>query len=97
MSAALANGKTRHRRTFTDEALDDAMAAILRRKTPTERLAIGFRLWTFAQGTLRETLRRDHPDWEEAEIGRHVARRMSHGAVLRDDTVAPLGVAVRSV
>jgi hypothetical protein len=91
MSATSAHGKTGQptaRRAvapvaagFTDEVLDDAMAAILRRKTPTERLTIAFRLWTFAQQMVRETLRRDHPEWDEAEIGRHVARRMSHGAV----------------
>jgi hypothetical protein len=64
-----------------DEVLDDAMAAILRQKTPTERLAIGFRMWSFAQQMIRETLKRDHPEWDEAELRRHVARRMSHGAV----------------
>ena len=67
--------------TFTDEVLDDAMAAILRSKTPSERLAIAFRLWAFAEETLRATMRRDHPDWDEGELRRHVARRMSHGAV----------------
>jgi hypothetical protein len=75
-----ATGEIRQGATFTDEVLDDAMAAILQRKTPTERLAIAFGLWKFAQGMLRETLRRDHPEWDEAEIGRRVAARMSHGA-----------------
>ncbi len=65
----------------TVDVVDDAMAAILRRKTPAERLAIAFRLWTFAQNMVRETLRGEHPDWDEAELARHVARRMSHGAV----------------
>lgn len=67
--------------TFRDEVLDDEMAAVLRSKTPAERLAIAFRLWKFARETLTETLRRDHPEWDEAELGREVARRMSHGAV----------------
>lgn len=67
--------------TFRDDVVDDETASILRSKTPAERLAISFRLWKFAQQTLTETLRRDHPDWDEAEIGREVARRMSHGAV----------------
>jgi hypothetical protein len=44
------------------------MAGILRRKTPTERLAIAFRLWRFAQQMLQETLRRDQPDCGEVEI-----------------------------
>jgi hypothetical protein len=62
-----------------DEVVSDAMAAILRSKTPTERLAIGFNLWTFAQTMLRETLRRDNPQWDVAELTRQIARRMSHG------------------
>jgi hypothetical protein len=81
MSTAWANEKNRQRPTFTDEVLGDAQAAILRRKTPTERPAIAFRLWAFAQGTLRETLRRDHPEWDDAALRRQVARRMSHGDV----------------
>jgi hypothetical protein len=81
MSADGTNGNTHHRAVFADDVLDDAMAAILRSKTPAERLAIAFRLWTFAKNTLRETLRRDHPEWGEAELRRRVARRMSHGAV----------------
>src|SRR5262245_34946617 len=64
-----------------DNVLDDAMAAVLRTKTPAERLQIAFRLWAFARDTIQETLRRNHPDWTEDEITRQVAHRMSHGAV----------------
>jgi hypothetical protein len=67
--------------TFADDVLDDAMAAVLRTKTPAERLEIAFRLWAFARDTIRETLRRGHPDWTEAHLTRQVARRMSHGAI----------------
>jgi hypothetical protein len=35
------------------EVMDDIMAEILRRKTPAERLAIGFGLWRSAQKLLR--------------------------------------------
>ncbi len=35
------------------EVIDDAMAEVLRRKTPAERLAIGFGLWRSAQKLLR--------------------------------------------
>ena len=31
------------------EVMDETMAAVLRGKTPAERLQIGFGLWTFAQ------------------------------------------------
>ena len=68
-------------RTFTDEVLDDRMAAILRTKTPAERLAIAFGMWSFAREMIRLNTRRQHPEWSEAEVGQHVARRMSHGAV----------------
>lgn len=67
--------------TFADEVLDDAMAEVLRSKTPAERLAIAFALWRFASGMVREQVRSQHPDWNLAELDRQVARRMSHGAV----------------
>jgi hypothetical protein len=46
------------------EVMDDVMAEILRRKTPTERLAIGFGLWRSAQKILRGQLASLHPEWE---------------------------------
>jgi Rv0078B-related antitoxin len=63
------------------EMVDDAMAAILRRKTEAERLAIAFGMWDFAQQMIRANLRREHPDWTDEEVRRATARRMSHGAV----------------
>ena len=65
----------------TMEILDDAMADILRRKTPAERLAIADGMWIFARDMLHATLLREHPDWTEDELNRMVARRLSHGAV----------------
>jgi len=69
------------RRTFTDEVLSDEMAEILRAKTPAERLAIAFDMWSFAQQLIRRTARAMHPEWTDEELDRHVASRMSHGAV----------------
>jgi hypothetical protein len=63
------------------EVLDDAMAEVLRRKEPWERLAIGFGLWRDARKMLDHHLRTRHPDWTDEQISREVARRMSHGAV----------------
>ena len=65
----------------TMEILDDAMANILRRKTPVERLAIANGMWKFARDMLRASLAHEHPDWTEDELNRMVARRLSHGAV----------------
>ncbi|HEV8059699.1 MAG TPA: hypothetical protein VGP68_07490 [Gemmataceae bacterium] len=68
------------KRQFTDEIVSEEMAAILRAKTPAERLQIGFSLWSFAQKLIRSRARAEHPEWTEAELDRHVAHRMSHGA-----------------
>jgi hypothetical protein len=68
-------------RRFTDEVLSDEMAAILRSKTPAERLAIVFGMWRFARDLIERTSRAQHPEWTEEELRQHVARRMSHGAV----------------
>lgn len=63
------------------EVLDDAMAEVLRRKTPAERLAIGFGLWRSARKMLRGQLASLHPEWDAQRLEREVARRLSHGAV----------------
>lgn len=63
------------------EVLDDTMAEVLRRKTPAERLAIGFGLWRSARTLLRGQLASLHPEWNTGQVDREVARRLSHGAV----------------
>jgi len=64
-------------RKFTDEVLSDEMAAILRAKTPTERLKMAFDLWTARRDSIRQTARAQHLEWTEQELNRHVAERMS--------------------
>ena len=68
------------RRTFTDEVLGEPMAAILRTKTPTERLAMALKSWTFLRDLIRRTAAVQHPEWSQAELDRHVAERMLRGA-----------------
>jgi hypothetical protein len=63
------------------EVIDDTMAEVLRRKTPAERLAIGFGLWRSARTLLRGQLASLHPEWDTRQVDREVARRLSHGAV----------------
>ena len=63
------------------EVLDDAMAEVLQRKTPAERLAIGFGLWRSARMLLRGQLASLHPEWDAMRVDREVARRLSHGVV----------------
>ena len=62
------------------EVVDQAMAEVLRRKQPWERIEIGLNLWTGAWKMLTSHLTATHPDWTEEQVRREVARRMSHGA-----------------
>jgi hypothetical protein len=57
------------------------MAAVLRQKTGAGRLAIADRLYTHARQMLLHHLRARHPDWDDHQVGREAARRLSHGAV----------------
>lgn len=66
-------------RKFTDEVVSDAMAAILRTKTPGERLAMALQSWTFLRDLIRRTAAHQHPEWSAEELDRHVAQRMSRG------------------
>lgn len=61
------------------EVVDDAMAAVLRRKTEAERLAIAFRMWDFARDMIFRRVRSDRPDLPEDQVRQIVAGRMSHG------------------
>lgn len=63
------------------EVVDDAVAEILRSKTPSERLQIASGLWSFGRELVVNVLRSQHPDWDERKIAREAARRLSHGAV----------------
>jgi hypothetical protein len=62
------------------EVVDDAMAAVLRRKTEAERLGIAFGMWAFARDMIARRVRSDCPDLTEEQVGQIVAGRMSHGA-----------------
>ncbi|MFQ5849315.1 MAG: hypothetical protein ACE5JU_01855 [Candidatus Binatia bacterium] len=73
---------TRHNRDWRRiEVMDDVMAEVLRRKTPADRIAIGFGLWRSAQKMLRAQLASLHPEWDARRLEREVAWRLSHGAV----------------
>jgi hypothetical protein len=63
------------------EVVDEAMAEVLRRKTPAQRIAIGFGLWQSARKTLLFQLATRNPDWNQLQVEREVARRLSHGIV----------------
>jgi F0F1-type ATP synthase epsilon subunit len=63
-------------RTPCIELVDPDMVRILRSKTPAERLAIAWGMWTFARDTLRRSVAAQHPDWSEIEVNREAARRL---------------------
>ena len=63
------------------EVLDDAMAEVLKKKRPSERIKIGFDIWTSAHDMLVTHIRETHPEWDGDEIDREVARRFLHGTL----------------
>ncbi len=60
------------------EILDDVMARVLSRKTPAERISIGFNIWVSARSMLMTHLRKSHPEWDDNLLNKEVARRLSH-------------------
>jgi len=63
------------------EVVDDQVAAILRTKTPAERLKMAFDLWDMASRMITGYLKSQHPDWSQEQIQKETAHRLSHGAV----------------
>jgi len=62
------------------EVVDDAMAEVLRAKTPAERLEMVGELWCSAREWIDSAVRWQHPEWDEAQVLAEVRRRMSGGA-----------------
>ena len=63
------------------EVLDDAMAKVLKQKSPQERLRMGFELWISTHKMLTTHIRHTHPHWDEKAVECEVARRLLHGAL----------------
>ena len=61
--------------------MSEEMAAVLRQKTGAQRLQIASRMFVSARQMLVNHLRAEHPNWDERQIDREAARRLSHGAV----------------
>lgn len=61
------------------EVIDDAVAEILRQKTPAERIALGFSADRTVRLVIEGAIRSDHPDWNDAAVKAAVAQRMLHG------------------
>jgi len=63
------------------EVIDEEMAVVLRLKSGAERLEIASRMFGSARRMLLSHLRSIHPDWDQRQIEREAARRLSHGTV----------------
>lgn len=58
------------------EVISDDMVAILREKTPAERLAMTHALWRTARKRLYYSIKGLNPDWDEDRVLLETARRM---------------------
>jgi len=63
------------------EVVDDAMVEVLRKKSPAERIRVGFTLWESARDMLVFHLRKTHPEWDEKRVQQEVAGRFLHGTL----------------
>jgi hypothetical protein len=63
------------------EVVDDAMVAVLKSRTPVERLEMAAGMWRSARDLIQATVQQGHPDWDAEHVQREVARRLSHGVV----------------
>ncbi|MBI1832122.1 MAG: hypothetical protein HYR84_11805 [Planctomycetes bacterium] len=61
------------------EVVDEAVAAILRQKTPAERIAMTSDAHRTAQALLAAQIRGGHPNWPDEQIQQEVARRLMGG------------------
>ncbi len=65
-------------RPLVIEVVDPQVAAILRRKTGPERLAIANNLFVAARRMLLSHLQAEHPQWDQGQLEQEAARRISH-------------------
>lgn len=61
------------------EVVDDAVAEVLRRKTPAERVAMIAGSQRTARLILKSAIRRRHSDWSDVQLDREVAARLLNG------------------
>ena len=61
------------------EVVDDAMAEVLRRKTPAERVEMALAANRLVRLRIEGHLRTMHPDWDDGQVQAEIARRMLLG------------------
>ena len=62
------------------EVLDEALADVLRRKTPAEKIQMIAAAHRTARQLIRAGVHHQHPDWDDARVGAEVLRRLTRGA-----------------
>lgn len=62
------------------EVLDDAMAAVLRQKTPAERVEMICAAQRTARRLVAAGVRHQHPNWDDRQVQDEVRRRLLSGA-----------------
>lgn len=62
-------------RRIVVEVIDDDIAAMLRSKTPAQRLAATHSMWRQARERLLALLHHQHPDWNEDLVRAEIRRR----------------------
>ena len=62
------------------EVVDAAVAEILRRKTPAEKIKMTADCDRTMRRLLTNYLRSTFPDWDEERVRQEVVRRMTHGS-----------------
>jgi len=61
------------------EVVDEAVAKILRTKTPAERVAMASAAHRTAWQLIEARIRSQNPDWTDEQIQAEVARRLTRG------------------
>jgi len=67
----------RSSRKIIIEVVDDEMAAVLRRKTGTQRLKFVDSLYRTAWKLIETNVRCSHPEWKEPQVRAAVAARIA--------------------
>jgi Rv0078B-related antitoxin len=62
------------------EVVDEAVAAILRMKTPAERIALASAAHRTARQILTARISSEHAAWTDEKVQQEVARRLTGGA-----------------
>lgn len=58
------------------EVMEPMMVEVMRNKSPSERLAIGFRMWDSALAIVTASVRRQNPHWSEGKLQEEISIRM---------------------